>query len=97
MRLWRSKRAVCSALTVRVKHGWIKSRHWRLSGFGSCSRYRHFKGLSGADVAKTFDEYGIYEYITKHFESLHTMGDHCIVQDIDDYIGSITGDSRMKA
>ena len=23
-------------------------------------RYRHFKGLSGADVAKTFEEYGIY-------------------------------------
>ena len=22
-------------------------------------RYRHFKGLSGADVAKTFEEYGI--------------------------------------
>ena len=46
-------------------------------------RYRHFKGLSGADVAKTFEEYGIYGYITKYFESLHTMGDHCIVQDID--------------
>ena len=52
-------------------------------------RYRHFKGLSGADVAKTF--------ITKYFESLHTMGDHCIVQDIDDYISSITGNNRIKA
>ena len=47
-------------------------------------RYRHFKGLSGADVAKTF-------------ESLHTMGDHCIVQDIDDYISSTTGNKRIKA
>ena len=36
-------------------------------------RYRHFKGLSGADVAKTFEEYGIYGYITKYFESLHTI------------------------
>ena len=60
-------------------------------------RYRHFKGLSGADVAKTFEEYGIYGYITKYFESLHTMGDHCIVQDIDDYISSITGNNRIKA
>ena len=49
-------------------------------------RYRHFKGLSGADG-----------YITKYFESLHTMGDHCIVQDIDDYISSITGNKRIKA
>lgn len=54
-------------------------------------RYRHFKGLSGADVARLFDEHGVYRYIIKYFESLHTMGDHtmgdhCIVQDIDDYI-----------
>ena len=49
-------------------------------------RYRHFKGLSGADVARLFDEHGVYRYIIKYFESLHTMVDHCIVQDIDDYI-----------
>ena len=47
-------------------------------------RYRYFKGLSGADVAKNFEKYDIYGYITKYFESLHTMGDNCIVQDIDD-------------
>ena len=51
-------------------------------------RYRHFKGISGSDAARLFDEYNIYEYITKYFEALHTMGDHCIVQDIDDYISS---------
>ena len=59
-------------------------------------RYRHFKGLSGADVTKTFEKYGIYGDITKYFESLHTMGDHCIVQDIDDYISSITGNCLGK-
>ncbi len=59
-------------------------------------RYRFFKGLSGADVANTFDKYGIYGYITKYFESLHTMGDQCIVQDIDDYISSMIGGSRAK-
>ena len=52
-------------------------------------RYRYFKGLSGADVAKNFEKYDIYGYITKYFESLHTMGDNCIVQDIDDYISRI--------
>ena len=35
-------------------------------------RYRHFKGLSGADVARLFDEHGVYRYIIKYFESLHT-------------------------
>lgn len=50
-----------------------------------------------ADVTKTFEKYGIYGDITKYFESLHTMGDHCIVQDIDDYISSITGNGLGKA
>lgn len=49
-------------------------------------RYRYFKGLSGANAANIFDQYNIYGYITKYFEALHTMGDHYIVQDIDDYI-----------
>ena len=46
------------------------------------------KGLSGSEAAKIFEKYDIYRYITKYFESLHTMGDHCIVQDIDDYIAN---------
>ena len=52
-------------------------------------RYRYFKRLSGTDVANLFDQYGIYAYISRYFESLHTMGDHCIIQDIDDYILSM--------
>lgn len=51
-------------------------------------RYRYYKGLSGAAVAKLFDEYSVYGYVIRYFESLHTMGDHCIVEDIDDYISS---------
>ena len=31
-------------------------------------RYRHFKGLSGTDVANIFDKYGINRYISKYFE-----------------------------
>lgn len=46
----------------------------------------YYKRLSGAEVAKIFESYGIFGYITKYFESLHTMGDRYIMQDIDDYI-----------
>ena len=53
-------------------------------------RYRHSKGLSGAAVAKLFEKYGVYGYITKYFEALHTMGERSIEQDIDDYINSAT-------
>ncbi len=52
-------------------------------------RYRYFKGLSGAETAKLFETYGVYDYVTKYFESLHTMGDRYIVQDIDAYIASM--------
>lgn len=55
-------------------------------------RYRHFKGLSGLEVAELFEKYGIYDYITKYFEALHTMGDDYIIKDIDDYIDSIKED-----
>ncbi len=50
-------------------------------------RYRSFKGFSGEEVARLFEEYDIYGYIIKYFGVLHTMGDRCIVEDIDDYIG----------
>ena len=38
---------------------------------------------------KIFEIYGIFGYITKYFESLHTMGDSYIVQDIEDYISGL--------
>ena len=59
-------------------------------------RYRYFKGLSGEEVAKLFDLYNIYGYIIRYFEALHTMGDHCIVQNIDEYIGSMTKAVRCQ-
>lgn len=52
-------------------------------------RYRYFKGLSGAETANLFETYGVYDYVTKYFESLHTMGDRYIVQDIDAYIAGM--------
>lgn len=59
-------------------------------------RYRYFNGLTGSDVAGIFDKYRIFDYITRYFESLHTMGDRCIVQDIDDYICGINGEGRLQ-
>ncbi len=49
-------------------------------------RYRYFKGLSGAEVARLFEQHQVYAYVTRHFMALHTQGDRYIVQDIDDYI-----------
>jgi hypothetical protein len=49
-------------------------------------RYRYYKKLSGKDTAKEFEKYDIYNYVTRYFESLHTMGDQAIMQDLDAYI-----------
>ena len=59
-------------------------------------RYRYLKKLSGADVAKIFEKYDIYGYITKYFEALHTMGVNYIVQDIDDYIANAVNTNQIK-
>lgn len=49
-------------------------------------RYRNIKGLSGAEVVKLFNEYGIMDFIRQFFDLLHVNGDEYIVQEIDDYI-----------
>lgn len=52
-------------------------------------RYRYFKKLSGKEVAALFEKYNVNDYIIRYFEALHVLGDVCIVQDIDEYIGGI--------
>jgi hypothetical protein len=49
-------------------------------------RYRFYKKLSGENTAKEFEQYDLYNYVTKYFESLHTMGEQAIMQDLDAYI-----------
>lgn len=50
--------------------------------------YRHAKRMSGKEVAMLFAKYGLYDYITEGFESLHTTGVKYIVADIDEYIAN---------
>lgn len=52
-------------------------------------RYCYFKKLSGKEVAALFEKYNVNDYIIRYFEALHVLGDICIVQDIDEYIGGI--------
>lgn len=49
-------------------------------------RYRYAKKLSGREISEIFDRYNVYDYIVKYFETLHTIGDKLIVNDIDEYI-----------
>jgi hypothetical protein len=49
-------------------------------------RYRFYKKISGKDTAREFEQYDLYNYVIRYFDSLHTMGDQAIMQDIDAYI-----------
>ena len=51
-------------------------------------RYRHEKGLSGADAARLFEKHGVFSYLETSYEALHTTGEQYIIQDIDEYIMS---------
>lgn len=51
-------------------------------------RYRYYKRLTGAQVAQLFEKYKLYDYVIQYFESLHTMSDSYIVEDIDEYIAN---------
>ena len=50
--------------------------------------YKHEKGMTGKEVMKLFNEYSIFEYIQRFYESLHVTGIRYIIEDIDLYIKS---------
>ncbi|MDO4842182.1 MAG: DUF3791 domain-containing protein, partial [Phoenicibacter congonensis] len=49
-------------------------------------RYRHYKSLSGKEVAELFGKSGADEYILKCYGALHTVGEEYLMNDIDEYI-----------
>lgn len=53
-------------------------------------RYRYYKDLSGIEVADLFEKYRVNDYIIRYFESLHTLGDFAIIEDIDGFISDQT-------
>lgn len=49
-------------------------------------QYGKLKGLNGTDVMLTFVKYGVLDYLSEHFEILHTQNQHWITEDIDEFI-----------
>lgn len=48
--------------------------------------YRAEKGLTGREVSALFTKYGVYDYVMRYFDSLHTTAVNYIVADIADFI-----------
>ena len=49
-------------------------------------QYKHVKGLSGQEVLALFDQFGVLEYLSKHYEVLHSQGRQWIIEDIEELI-----------
>ena len=44
------------------------------------------KHMSGRSVNRLFNDYGIWDYIEKGYEALHTCGDEYIINDIEEIL-----------
>ena len=49
-------------------------------------QYKMYKGLSGSETMKLFDDCGITDYLVKNYDVLQTQGAQWIVQEIDEII-----------
>lgn len=50
--------------------------------------YKLHRQLSGAEVVRIFDRYGVFDYIREFYDVLHTTGHNYINNDIDIYLRS---------
>ena len=50
--------------------------------------YKQYRNMTGKDVVKIFNDYGVFDYIREFYDVLHTTGESYINNDIDIYLKS---------
>lgn len=48
--------------------------------------YKEAKHISGAEAVQILDKYKVLDYLSEHFEILHTQSRQWILEDIDEFI-----------
>ena len=48
--------------------------------------YKYLEKKNARDIMELFTKYNVFEYITNHYDVLHTMGGRAIVDDINLFI-----------
>ncbi len=48
--------------------------------------YKAAHAMTGAAVAALFSKFGVFDYVRRHYDALHTTGGAYLVGDIDDYL-----------
>lgn len=49
-------------------------------------QYKNKKQMHGAEVVNLFMQYGVLEYLSEHFEVLHTQSRQWLMEDINEFI-----------
>lgn len=49
-------------------------------------QYKMRKKISGIEAVQTLKKYGVLEYLSEHFEILHTQSRQWLLADIDEFI-----------
>lgn len=49
-------------------------------------QYKHAKGIGGNESMTIFAKYGVLDYLSEHFEVLHTQSCLWLLEDIDEFI-----------
>ena len=48
--------------------------------------YKQAKGLSGAEAAQTLGHYGVLDYLSRHYNVLHTQGHRWLMEEMDELV-----------
>ena len=59
--------------------------------------YKSAHAMTGASVAALFAKFGVFDYVRRHYDALHTTGGACLVADIDDYLKARGGAARTAS
>lgn len=51
-------------------------------------QYKNEKGLSGEEAMRLLDHYGVLEYLSEHFDVLHTQSRQWLLAEIEEFIGN---------
>ena len=55
-------------------------------------QYKNEKGISGREAMALLSEFGVLEYLSEHWEILHTQSRQWIIEDIDEFIRTRKGE-----
>ena len=48
--------------------------------------YKVYRNLSGKEILKMFNNYGVLDYLENHYDVLHTTGCQFMNKDIDEFL-----------